>query len=101
MFTLSRNKYWGCHLPLKHPAEQTDQGINAAHTHSFIIKIWLEETTEEAGYPMWRGHITRVPGGERRYLKELDDIKQFIKPHIEAMGVKSGLRWRISRWLNR
>ena len=88
-------------MPLKHLAEQNDSGLNAAHTHSFIIKIWREETTEKAGCPMWRGHITRVPGGERCYLKELDDIKNFIKPHIEAMGVKSGLRGRISKWLNR
>lgn len=55
---------------------------------SFIIKIWLEETGEEANEAVWRGHITHVPSGERRYLKDLDDIRVFIVPYLEAMGVK-------------
>lgn len=57
-------------------------------THSFIIKIWLEETAAEAGTAVWRGHITHVPGGERRYLKDLDDIAGFIAPYLERIGVK-------------
>lgn len=69
--------------------------------HSFIIKIWLEETVEEAGRAIWRGHITHVPSGERRYLKDLDDIAVFITPYLEGMGVKFGLRWRLKMWFKR
>ncbi len=58
-------------------------------SHSFIIKIWLEETDEESGQPIWRGHITHVPGGERRYLKDLDGVPAFIEPYLERMA--SGL----------
>jgi hypothetical protein len=56
--------------------------------HPFIVRIWLEETAEEAGQAVWRGHITHVPSGERRYLKELDDIVAFVAPYLEEMGVK-------------
>ena len=56
--------------------------------HSFIVKVWLEETAQEAGQATWRGRITHVPGGEQCYFKELDDIPSFIKPHLEAMGVQ-------------
>jgi hypothetical protein len=71
------------------------------NTQSFVIKIWLEETAEEAGQATWRGHITHIPSGVRRYLKGLEDIIVFIVPYLEQVGVKFGLGWRVSRWLMR
>ena len=56
--------------------------------HSFIVKVWIEETAQEAGRATWRGHITHVPGGERRYLENLQDIPTFVQPYLEAMGVQ-------------
>jgi len=70
-------------------------------THPFIVKIWLEETAEEAGRATWRGHITHVPTGERRYLKGLDEITAFIAPYLEEMGVKFEMGWRVRQWLKR
>jgi hypothetical protein len=67
--------------------------------YSFIIKVWIEETAEEAGQATWRGHITHVPGGERRYIDSMDDIIAFISLYLEGMGVQFGLRGRASRWL--
>ena len=58
-----------------------------SNTHSFIVKIWLEETLEEDGRATWRGHITHVPSGERRYFKQLDDLLAFIVPYLRKMGV--------------
>lgn len=72
-----------------------------ASTQSFIIKVWLEETVEEAGQAVWRGHITHVPSGDRRYLQALDDVSRFIVPYLEAMGVKTGGRRQVKEWLRR
>jgi hypothetical protein len=72
-----------------------------SHTHSFIVKIWLEETLEEDGRAIWRGYITHVPGGERRYLKRLNDILIFIMPFLNQMGVRSSLLGRMQQWLKR
>jgi len=72
-----------------------------SNTHSFIVKIWLEESVEEDGRATWRGHITHVLSGDRRYLKEMDDITTFIRPNLEQMGVVFGSRWRICNWLAR
>ena len=66
---------------------------------SFIVRVWVEERAQEGDRGTWRGHITRVPGGERRYLKNLDEIGDFISPYLEAMGVKLGIRWRMRHWL--
>lgn len=52
--------------------------------HSFIVKIWLEETGQEANSMLWRGRITHVPGGENRYFQELNDIGNFIFPYLQA-----------------
>lgn len=63
--------------------------------HSFIVKVWLEESIEESGRAKWRGHITHVPSGERRYLQTLSAIGDFIVPYLERLGVKFGLRRRL------
>ena len=72
-----------------------------SEAQSFIVRIWVEERAEEAGRGVWRGHITHVPSGRRRYLKNLDEIGDFIAPHLESMGVKLGRRWRLRRLLRR
>lgn len=71
------------------------------YIHSFIIKIWVEETVKESGKATWRGHITHVPSGRRRYLENSDDIADFVAPYLEEMGVDLGLFWRVRRWLKR
>ncbi len=63
----------------------------ALTTQSFIVKIWLEETLEEAGQIRWRGHITHVPSGDRRYAQTLDDLVAFIEPYLLQLGARSGL----------
>jgi hypothetical protein len=70
-------------------------------THSFIVRIWLEETVQQAGHAVWRGQITHVPGGEHRYLQELEEILDFIIPYLETMDVRLGMRWRVRQWLGR
>jgi hypothetical protein len=54
--------------------------------HSFVIRMWPEETAVEPGAIIWRGHITHVPGGERRYFQDLDALRQFIQPYQGNMA---------------
>lgn len=57
-------------------------------TESFVVKVWLEETVEEAGRATWRGHVTHVASGERRYLESLTGVGTFIRPYLERWGVQ-------------
>jgi hypothetical protein len=68
-------------------------------TQSFIVKIWVEESGEDTSRGVWHGHITHIPSHQRRYLKDLNEIQDFIAPHLEEMGVKVGKRWRLRGWL--
>jgi hypothetical protein len=70
-------------------------------SHSFIVKIWLEETAEEAGHAVWRGTIAHVRNGRQQPLRRLGDIRFFIVPYLEAMGVKPSVSCRLRRWLRR
>jgi hypothetical protein len=69
-------------------------------THSFVIRIWLEEP-EETGRARWRGHITHVLSGERRYLENMAEVVDFIRPYLAEMGVTPGLQARLQQWLRR
>lgn len=66
-------------------------------THSFVVKIWLEESGDESRSAAWRGHITHVPSGKRRYLEELGAIGAFIAPYLVRLGVRFGWEWQY--WL--
>ena len=68
---------------------------------SFIVKVWVEDAVETADRNVWHGHITHVPSGIRRYVRNLDDIADFIVPYLEQMGVQPSSWQRVRRWLVR
>jgi hypothetical protein len=78
------------------PRGRISMDLFESTTHSFIVKVWLED----GDHPKWRGHITHVPSGERRYLENMGEITNFIAPYLEQMGVEPGLLRRVKRWLN-
>jgi hypothetical protein len=73
----------------------------ASNPQSFIIKVWVEDSLDDVGGKTWRGHITHVPSGERRYFDRLDEVLSFITPHLEALGVVIDKRRRLLNWLKR
>ncbi len=68
------------------------------NTHSFIVKIWLEETVEENGRATWKGYVMDVSTNQRHYLKNLTEIADFIAPYLERMQVKLGMFYRVRQW---
>lgn len=66
-------------------------------THSFVIKIWLEETVAESGVGIWRGRITHVPDGENMLVTQMNDIPNFVAPYLETLGELPRAR---GQWLN-
>jgi hypothetical protein len=70
-------------------------------THVFIVRIWLEPREIAGAAPEWRAVVEHVPDGKKRYIKDLDELEQFISVYLEEMGVRLGARWRARRWLSR
>lgn len=73
--------------------------------HSFIVKISIDRAPAERAHPKWHGYITHVPDGERRYLKDLNDITAFIAAHLRRVGVEPDgsllLKQRLKSWFAR
>lgn len=104
------SKRWVCmvaaSLPTMIEAENGSEGTEELSplfiepdTHSFVIKIWLEETADETTHPVWRGYITHVATGQRRYLDNLSAMARFIAPYLTRWNIKLSLRERFCLWL--
>jgi hypothetical protein len=71
-----------------------------AQSHSFVVRVWLDEVST-SGRALWRGHITHVASGRRRYVQRLSDITSFIAPYLEVKGVRFGIGRSVRAWLRR
>ncbi len=49
--------------------------------HAFILRIWYEPREIEGARPQWRGRIQHVITGQQRYLKDLQEIVDFLEPY--------------------
>jgi hypothetical protein len=85
------------------PAEgkATEKASRLGHeeeTQSFLVRIWREngKSSDEC---FWRGHITNVFSGKRKYVQSFEGIVEFIAGYLPAMGVKVNLGWRSRLWL--
>lgn len=76
-------------------------GIPESKVHSFVVKLWLEATGDDPAKVDWHGHITHVPGGERRYLKKPSDVSEFIATYLEEMGARPRGQLRLRRCLRK
>lgn len=72
-----------------------------SNTQSFIVKIWTEDEGDALRRIVWRGQITHVASGERRYLTELSQVTAFISKFLREMGVEPGKFGRLRRLLTR
>lgn len=57
-------------------------------TQSFVIKIWVEETAEEAGEVLWRGHITHALTGERHHFENLEEMVSVMGTYLKEIGIQ-------------
>ena len=51
--------------------------------HSFIVRVRLEEAANSIKQASWRGQIEHIPGGERHYFKEPDEISSIILSYLK------------------
>ena len=70
-------------------------------TVSFVIRIWRETQDEQDDGGIWRGHITHVASGARRYFDNLDEIAAFIGPYLQRDTNVRPLTIRARHWLAR
>jgi hypothetical protein len=53
-------------------------------THSFVVRVWIEDRCDTSGTVRWRGSVTHVPSGRTRYFEDLTDMCAFVAAHMQA-----------------
>jgi hypothetical protein len=86
-------------LTINPSPEMTRSDLVEFNTHSYVIKIWLEVTPTETKRTSWRGHITHIPSGERRYVTSLFSILTFIIRYLKTIGVTFDRFWWVKDWI--
>jgi hypothetical protein len=59
-------------------------------SHTFVVRVWLEEAAGRTTPAVWRGHVTHVLDEQRRYVQSLGEIQAFIAGYLCEMGVAAG-----------
>ena len=64
---------------------------------SFVIRLHLDDEATR-----WRGHITHVQSEERKHVRSLRQLDDFILRHLTELGLRRlGPLERLWRWLKR
>jgi hypothetical protein len=67
----------------------SDNNLPEVNLQSFIVKIWLEGKEESENASPWRGSITHVGSGERRYIRSLDEITGYFRSYLKGIVIVS------------
>jgi hypothetical protein len=60
---------------------------------SFIVRVWRETSESPNAASEWRGSIEKVPAGRRAFFRELPAILDYMKPHLEELGIDPSQRF--------
>jgi hypothetical protein len=79
------------------PASQSpnpleDNGDPESTTHTFVLKVWVEEIMEESNRARWRGRITHVLNGDYIYFEDLETLHNFIKTYLDKLNLDPASR---------
>jgi hypothetical protein len=70
-----------------------DDFVGSEHpTHSFVLRIWVEERSPSGSGARWRGCIVNVQSDARRSVDSLVDVHAFLVEQLARAGL--GLRPR-------
>lgn len=68
-------------------------------THSFIIKVWLDEPKERTTQVEWHGQVTHVATGERCNFQRVSEVLAFLQLYLNELQIKLPFYWRIYLWI--
>ena len=64
----------------------------------FVVKIW-RESGQVKDAAAWRGYITHVATGRRRYITTIGELALVIVDYLAALQVQMPWYWRVwARW---
>lgn len=62
-------------------------------TAVFIVRIWCEGDVSADPAADWRGSVEHVQTGKRSFFRHLEAIVEFMRPHLERIGIDAQQRF--------
>lgn len=62
-------------------------------TAAFIVRIWCERGDADSAIAEWRGSVEHVQTGQRVFFRHLEAVLEFMKPHLESIGIDAQQRF--------
>lgn len=62
-------------------------------TTAFIVRVWNEHRDDDVVAAEWRGSIEHVQSGQRVFFRHLETVVEFMKPHLEGIGIDAQHRF--------
>ena len=65
-------------------------------TAVFIVRVWCERGEAQADDAVpseWRGSVEHVQSGQRAFFRHLDAVCEFMRPHLESIGIDAQQRF--------
>lgn len=62
-------------------------------TAVFIVRVWCERGDGDSAISEWRGSVEHVESGQRVFFRNLDAVCEFMKPHLESIGIDAQQRF--------
>jgi hypothetical protein len=62
-------------------------------TAVFIVRVWCERGDGDAAITEWRGSVEHIQSGQRAFFRNLDAVLDFVRPHLEGIGIDAQQRF--------
>ncbi len=62
-------------------------------TAVFIVRVWCERGDADSALVEWRGSVEHVQSGQRVFFRHLEGVLDFMKPHLEGIGIDAQQRF--------
>jgi hypothetical protein len=65
-------------------ASDPSDGIHGKFkVHSFVIRMWQEQSDDKTHPAIWRGRITHIPDNEHQHFTDLKILVSFIESYLK------------------
>jgi hypothetical protein len=68
------------------------------NTHSFVVKISIEEEFQADGKPHWQGEVTHVSTGSHYLFTQWEKMEGFLKSHLKEAKLPPKTQLVRNKW---
>ncbi len=66
-------------------------------TAVFMVRVWCErgdgDCADDRALSEWRGSVEHIQSGQRTFFRNLEAVTDFMKPHLEGIGIDAQQRF--------